>query len=72
MGRAWGTLQPEEFSVVQQVFKRIARDAWFKDDIETLNRFGLIVLHTYGSGITDEEQLFARCSDASRQMEATH
>jgi hypothetical protein len=47
MAKYTGAFVPAEFEVVQSVFKRVAKDAWFKDDIPTLKQFGLIVIHAY-------------------------
>lgn len=68
MERNWGALQPEEFSLVQGVFKRVANDAWFKDDIVTLNKFGLIVLNAYRGGVTETEQLYEHCRNVSQSL----
>ena len=62
-----GSLAPNEFIVVQGVFKRVARESWFKDDIPTLNRFGSIVVHAYQSGMVEDEHLFAHCMQVAKE-----
>ena len=70
MGTYKGALQPVEFEVVRGVFKRIASRSWFKDDIPTLNSFGLVVLHAYQGGIVDDELLYQHCLAASKALKA--
>ena len=68
MGPGSGVIEPMGFEIVRGVFKRVAAHASFKDDIPTLNCFGLIVLHAYQHGITDGDQLYDHCLAASKAM----
>jgi len=63
-----GILEPIELELVCGVFKRVAAKSPFKDHIPTLNKFGLIVLHAYQSGIVDQEQLFQHSLAASKDL----
>jgi hypothetical protein len=61
MAKYTGAFVPAEFDLIQSVFKRVAKDAWFKDDIPVLKQFGLIVIHAYQSGIVDSDGLYDHC-----------
>jgi hypothetical protein len=61
-----GALEPDEFIIVQDVFKRITQDAWFRDDSDKLDWFGRVVFHAYQGGITDNDRLYEHCLEASR------
>ena len=67
MAKYTGAFVPAEFEVVQSVFKRVAEDAWFKDDLATLKQFGLIVIHAYQGGIVDSDGLYAHCVRAANE-----
>jgi hypothetical protein len=67
MAKYTGPFVPAEFEVVQSVFKRVAKGAWFKDDIPTLKEFGLIVIHAYQGGIVDTDGLYAHCVQAANE-----
>ena len=63
-----GILEPTELDLVRNVFKRVATNSSFKNDIPSLNRFGLIVLHAYQGGIVDQEQLYEHSLAASKNL----
>jgi hypothetical protein len=59
-------LQPEQFDVVQDVFKRIAKEPWFSTDSARRNEFARHCLQTYQAGVTDPDRLFEACQQAAR------
>lgn len=61
-------LQPEEFDVVQNAFKRIAREPWFIKDIARQNAFARHCLHVYQAGMTDPDRLFEACERTAREQ----
>lgn len=68
MKQEWGILEPKELNLVCGVFKRVAAESSFKDDIPTLSKFGLIVLHAYQHGIVDQELLYQHSLAASKEF----
>lgn len=72
MARYTGALEPSEFILVRDVFRRITQDAWFKDDSTRLDWLGRLVLNAYQGGITDNDRLYEHCRAALLSMaEAT-
>ena len=64
-----GALDPSEFILVRDVFRRVTEDAWFGDDSTRLDWLGRFVLNAYHGGITDNDRLYEYCRAAS--LEAT-
>jgi len=56
-----GAFEPDEFDIVQDVFRRITKDAWFNDDKGRLDWFGRVVFNAYQGGITDNDRLYQHC-----------
>jgi hypothetical protein len=54
-------MQPEQFNVVHDVFKRIAMTPWFSQDVVRQQEFAALCLRTYEAGITDPDRLFEAC-----------
>lgn len=71
MARYTGTLEPGEFIIVQDVFKRVTQHAWFKDDSAKLDWLGRFVINAYQGGITDNDHLYQHCLAASSSIAAT-
>ena len=69
MAEHTGTLEPGEFIIVQNVFKRITQDAWFGGDSNKLDWVGRFVLNAYQGGITDDDRLYQHCLAATRSVE---
>jgi len=68
MARYTGTLEPGEFIIVQDVFKRIAQDACFKDDSDRLDWLGRFIINAFQGGITDNDRLYQHCLAASSSI----
>lgn len=68
MARYTGTLEPGEFIIVRDVFRRITQDASFKDDSAKLDWLGRIVINAYQGGITDNDRLYQHCLAASSSI----
>jgi hypothetical protein len=68
MARYTGALEPSEFILVRDVFRRITQDVWFKADSTRLDWLGRFVLNAYQGGITDNDRLYEHCLAASRSM----
>jgi hypothetical protein len=68
MARYTGALEPSEFILVRDVFRRITQDVWFKGDSTRLDWLGRFVLNAYQGGITDNDRLYEHCLAASRSM----
>ena len=71
MARYTGTLDPSEFVVVQDVFKRLTQHAWFRDDSARVDWLGRFVINAYQGGITDNNSLYEYCLAASSSMADT-
>lgn len=65
MARFTGTLEPGEFIIVQNVFKRLTQDACFRDDGDKTAWLGRFIINAYQGGITDNEGLYQHCLAAS-------
>jgi hypothetical protein len=65
MARFTGTLEPGEFIIVQDVFKRLTQDACFRDDGDKKDWLGRFIINAYQGGITDNDRLYQHCLAAS-------
>ena len=63
----FSTLQPEEFEVVQGVFKGLAREPWFSRDTVKQQEFASFCLRTYQAGVKDPDRLFEECERYARK-----
>lgn len=59
-------LQPEQFDIIQAVFKRVADEPWFTQDVSKQREFGRYCLRTYQAGVTDPDRLFEACLQTAR------
>jgi hypothetical protein len=62
-----GAFQPQEFDVVQDVFKRIAREPWFSKDINRQHEFAGLCLRKYQEGTTEPDRLLEACLIVARE-----
>lgn len=65
MARYTGMLEPGEFTIVQDVFRRITQDACFRDDSDKKDWLGRFIINAYQRGITDNDRLYRHCLAAS-------
>lgn len=71
MARFTGTLEPGEFNIVQDVFRRITQDACFKQDSVKLDWLGRFIINAFQAGITDNDRLYHHCLAASSSIGET-
>jgi hypothetical protein len=62
-----GTLRPEEFTVVRNVYSRIVHEPWVTKDQSAHAEFAKLVLRLYDRGMCHPEKLFRLCLVAARQ-----
>jgi hypothetical protein len=68
MARYMGTLEPGEFIIVQDVFRRITQDACFKQDSVKRDWLGRFIINAFQAGITDNDRLYRHCLAASSSI----
>ena len=66
MRSAAGTLTPDEFNLVFDVFTRINAEPWVTKSNEGQRQLARYVLHMYERGLCDEERLYRLCLSAAR------
>jgi hypothetical protein len=71
MAQYTGTLEPGDFVVVQDVFRRITQEVFMKDDSAMLDWLGRFVINAYQGGITDNDHLYRHCLEASSSIAQT-
>lgn len=62
-----GTLRPEEFSIVKNVYSRIIAEPWVTKDPEAQAAFAKYILRMYDRGMSHPEKLLRLCLVAAKQ-----
>jgi hypothetical protein len=60
-------LEPDEYEIVQGVFKRLVQAPWFDRTAPHEKECAKLVLQQYSAGAEDPEDLLAACEPEARQ-----
>lgn len=52
------TIRPDEFRMVQSIFKQVAAEDWFSRDPERQRVFGAFLLRAFQGGLVDRVHLY--------------
>ena len=64
-GLTSGVMNPDEFSLVQEVYDTISSETWFVSSPAKRQQFAAYVLSVYRRGVSDPTRLWSQCRAAA-------